>query len=71
MAHVDVENRKSSRKGYIPFRQSALTRVLKHLFDPCESRKCRATVIACINPSFLDTGASKNTLRYAEMLCKS
>lgn len=68
---ADMEKRKSSKKAYIPFRQSTLTKVLKHLFDPSESRQCRTTVVACINPSFLDTGASKNTMRYAEMLCKS
>lgn len=59
---------KPSKKPYIPYRQSMLTRVLKHVFDPSASRECRTTVLACINPSFLDTGASKNTLRYAEML---
>ncbi|KAF3386897.1 Diatom spindle kinesin-1 [Penicillium rolfsii] len=71
VARVDNEKRDLSKKAYIPFRQSMLTKVLKHLFDPSESRKCRTTVVACLNPSFLDTGASKNTLRYAEMLCKS
>lgn len=59
---------KSSKKPYIPFRQSMLTKVLKHVFDPSESRKCRTAVLACINPSFLDTGASRNTMRYAELL---
>jgi kinesin family protein 2/24 len=58
----------TSKKKYIPFRQSMLTKVLKHVFDPSGSRACRTTVLACINPSFLDTGATKNTLRYAEML---
>jgi kinesin family protein 2/24 len=61
---------KSSKTTYIPFRQSLLTKVLKHLFDPSESRKCMTAVLACINPSFLDTGASRNTMRYAEMLCE-
>lgn len=71
VARIDMAKRKVSKKAYIPFRQSMLTKVLKHLFDPSESRKCRTTVVACINPGFLDTGASKNALRYAEMLCKS
>ncbi|KAJ5350530.1 hypothetical protein N7541_008257 [Penicillium brevicompactum] len=66
---ADADSTKSSKKPYIPFRQSMLTKVLKHVFDPLESRKCKTTVLACINPSLLDTGASKNTLRYAEMLC--
>lgn len=59
---------KTSKRPYIPFRQSLLTKVLKHMFDPSAKRSCRTAVIACINPSFLDTGATKNTLRYAEML---
>ncbi|KAJ5345576.1 hypothetical protein N7452_003580 [Penicillium brevicompactum] len=66
---ADADSTKSPKKPYIPFRQSMLTKVLKHVFDPLESRKCKTTVLACINPSLLDTGASKNTLRYAEMLC--
>lgn len=56
------------RKPYVPFRQSALTKVLKHVFDPAESRACRTAVIMCLNPSLADVGPSKNTLRYAEML---
>ncbi|KAF2822657.1 P-loop containing nucleoside triphosphate hydrolase protein [Ophiobolus disseminans] len=53
---------------YIPFRQSALTRVLKHVFDPAGTRPCKTVVIACVNPSLADVGPSKNTLRFAEML---
>jgi kinesin family protein 2/24 len=53
---------------HIPYRQSALTRVLKHVFDPTSARKCKTVVIACINPSLADVGPSKNTLRFAEML---
>lgn len=56
------------RKGYIPFRQTALTKLLKHVFDPAAGRSCKTTVIACLNPCFPDVGATKNTLRYAEML---
>ncbi len=58
----------SRKKSHIPFRQSTLTKVLKHLFDPAGTRECKTVVIACVNPSFLDTGPSKNTLRYVEML---
>lgn len=58
----------SKKKPYIPFRQSALTKVLKHVFDPKGMRSCKTVVIACVNPSLLDIGPSKNTLRYAEML---
>jgi kinesin family protein 2/24 len=58
----------AKRKPYIPFRQSALTKTLKHVFDPEAGRICKTSVIACVNPSFLDSTASKNTLRYADML---
>jgi kinesin family member 2/24 len=77
-AEFDVYE-KSERKGKkpaprIPFRQSALTKVLKHVFDTTSSgvgeggRGGRTVVIACVNPSLGDAAASKNTLRYAEML---
>jgi kinesin family protein 2/24 len=56
------------RKPHVPIRQSALTKVLKHVFDPAENRACKTIVIACLNPSLADVGPSKNTLRYAEML---
>lgn len=52
----------------VPFRQSVLTRVLKHVFDPAASRACKTVVIGCLNPSLVDVGPSKNTLRYAELL---
>ena len=58
----------TKKKPYIPFRQSALTRVLKHVFDPKSMRTCKTVTVACVNPSLLDIGPSKNTLRYAEML---
>jgi kinesin family member 2/24 len=57
-----------SKKPYVPIRRSALTKVLKHVFDPAESRACKTIVIACLNPSLADAGSSKNTLRYAELL---
>lgn len=63
-----LDSSKSSKKPYVPFRQSTLTKTLKHVFDPSGDRKCKTAVLACVNPSFLDTGATKNTLRYAEML---
>lgn len=58
----------SKKKPYVPFRQSSLTKVLKHVFDPAGTRSCRTIIIACVNPSLLDIVASRNTLRYAEML---
>lgn len=60
--------RTKMKKPHVPFRQSALTKVLKHVFDPAGTRSCKTVVIACVNPSIVDIGASRNTLRYAEML---
>lgn len=57
-----------SGKTYLPYRQSALTKLLKHVFDPATERSCRTVVIACVNPCLADVAASKNTLRYAELL---
>ncbi|KAK3317300.1 P-loop containing nucleoside triphosphate hydrolase protein [Cercophora scortea] len=57
-----------AKKAYVPFRQSTLTKTLKHLFDPASSRSCKTVVVACVNPCLADVGASKNTLRYAELL---
>ncbi|KAF2791972.1 P-loop containing nucleoside triphosphate hydrolase protein [Melanomma pulvis-pyrius CBS 109.77] len=66
---TSLDREKLGRKlPHIPFRQSALTRVLKHVFDPAGARACRTVVIACINPSLADVGPTKNTLRFAEML---
>jgi kinesin family protein 2/24 len=59
---------KQKKPPHIPFRQSALTKILKHIFDPNGKRACKTVVIACVNPSLADVGPSKNTLRYAEML---
>ncbi|KAM7192136.1 hypothetical protein V8F20_008971 [Naviculisporaceae sp. PSN 640] len=58
----------TAKKAYVPFRQSALTKTLKHVFDPASVRSCKTVVVACVNPCAADVGPSKNTLRYAEML---
>lgn len=58
----------AKKQAHIPFRQSALTKVLKPVFDPAGLRSCKTVVLACVNPCLADVGASKNTLRYAEML---
>ncbi|KAK3321916.1 P-loop containing nucleoside triphosphate hydrolase protein [Apodospora peruviana] len=58
----------TTKKTYIPFRQSALTKTLKHVFDPASSRSCKTVVVACVNPCAADVGPSKNTLRFAELL---
>ncbi|KAK4173337.1 P-loop containing nucleoside triphosphate hydrolase protein [Triangularia setosa] len=61
-----------TKKAYVPFRQSTLTKTLKHVFDPAPTagmrRSCKTVVVACVNPCLADTNASKNTLRYAELL---
>lgn len=72
-AQADSLTSSSSRKPglkmpHIPFRQSALTKVLKHVFDSASTQECKTVVIACVNPSLADVGPSKNTLRFAEML---
>ncbi|KZL83158.1 kinesin motor domain-containing protein [Colletotrichum incanum] len=59
---------KPKKPTHIPFRQSSLTKILKHVFDPAGRRSCKTVVVACVNPSLPDTGAGKNTLKYAEML---
>ncbi|KAK0624995.1 P-loop containing nucleoside triphosphate hydrolase protein [Bombardia bombarda] len=58
----------SVKKPYIPFRQSTLTKTLKHVFDPASTRQCKTITIACVNPCVLDVGPTRNTLRYAELL---
>ncbi|KAK2055706.1 P-loop containing nucleoside triphosphate hydrolase protein [Colletotrichum caudatum] len=59
---------KPKKSMHIPFRQSSLTKILKHVFDPAGRRSCKTVVVACVNPSLPDAGAGKNTLKYAEML---
>jgi kinesin family protein 2/24 len=56
------------RRPRVPFRQSALTKILKHVFDPESGQACKTVVLACVNPSLADVKPSKNTLRYAETL---
>lgn len=60
--------RKSKKKVHVAHRRNALTKVLKHVLEPGSEIESRTVVIACINPSLADVAASKNTLRYAEML---
>ena len=63
-----LAGKSSGKKAYVPFRQSPLTKTLKHVFDPASVRSCKTVVVACVNPCAADVGAGKNTLRYAEML---
>jgi len=67
-ADVLAESGSSKKKPHVPFRQSALTKVLKHVFDPLGTRACKTVVVACVSPCIADAGPSKNTLRYGEML---
>ena len=69
LADADSFLGKANKKpAYVPFRQSTLTKTLKHVFDPTSTRSCKTVVVACVNPCLADLGASKNTMRYAEML---
>lgn len=67
-ADVILSGASTKKKPHVPFRQSTLTKVLKHVFDPAGTASCKTVVVACVNPCLLDIGASRNTLRYAEML---
>ncbi|KAL2061256.1 hypothetical protein VTL71DRAFT_7529 [Oculimacula yallundae] len=57
-----------SKPVHIPYRNSTLTKVLKHVFDTKGYRHCKTSVVACVSPNIVDTGPTKNTFRYAEML---
>ncbi|KAK4663948.1 uncharacterized protein QC763_0080800 [Podospora pseudopauciseta] len=65
-AMVDLDQR-SGKKAHVPFRQSTLTKTLKHPGGGFEEGGKRV-VVACVNPCLADTQASRNTLRYAELL---
>ena len=67
-ADIQATGKSTKKAAYVPFRQSTLTKTLKHVFDPASARGCKTVVVACVNPCLADVGASKNTLRYAEML---
>lgn len=67
-AMVASGQQQKKAKAYVPFRQSTLTKILKHLFDAASQRPCKTVVMACVNPSNADCAPSRNTLRYAEML---
>ena len=59
---------KKIRGVHIPYRSSVLTKVLKHVFDVQGERSCKTAVLACVTPCAADSGPTKNTLRYAELL---
>jgi kinesin family protein 2/24 len=61
-------NLHAMKKAHIPFRHSALTKVLKHVFDPNSQRECKTAVIACVCPSLANVAQGRSTLRFAEML---
>ncbi|EFR05003.1 diatom spindle kinesin 1 [Nannizzia gypsea CBS 118893] len=58
----------SSKHVHIPFRNTTLTKVLKHVFDVNSHRSCKTAVVACVSPSATDANQGKSSLRYAEML---
>ncbi|KAK0114313.1 hypothetical protein ONS95_013807 [Cadophora gregata] len=57
-----------SNPVHIPYRNSTLTKVLKHVFDTKGHRHCKTAVVACLSPNIVDVGPTKNTFRYAELL---
>lgn len=64
-----LEARKSSGNTeiHIPFRASKLTHVLRDSFVS-KSDKSRIIMISCINPSYMSSNHTINTLRYSDRL---
>lgn len=57
-----------SKPVHIPYRNSTITKVLKHVFDTKGHRHCKTAVVACVSPNIIDARPTKNTFRYAELL---
>lgn len=55
-------NALNTRKGHIPYRDSKLTRLLKHSL----SGKCLTMMVACVSPSSTDAQETLKTLIYAQ-----
>jgi len=68
MDQAQVESGGKSKPIHIPYRNSTLTKVLKHVFDTKGYRHCKTAVVACVSPNIVDVGPTKNSFRYAEML---
>ncbi|CAI7563824.1 unnamed protein product [Penicillium pancosmium] len=69
IAEHGADRMKVSRKINISL--SILKDCIRSVTDvkiPPGNRKRKTAVLVCVNPSFLDTGATKNTLRYAQMI---
>lgn len=49
-AAIDGGKKPAPGKQCVPFRQSTLTKMLRHVFDPEGGRSCRTVVVACVNP---------------------
>ena len=64
-----LQARKASGNNeiHVPFRASKLTHVLRDSFVS-KSDKSRIIMISCINPSFIHSNQSINTLRYSDRL---
>ncbi|PVH88194.1 diatom spindle kinesin 1 [Cadophora sp. DSE1049] len=68
MEQAQVGGGGKSKPIHIPYRNSTLTKVLKHVFDTKGYRHCKTGVVACVSPNIVDVGPTKNSFRYAEML---
>ena len=68
MDQAQVGSGAKSKPIHIPYRNSTLTKVLKHVFDTKGYRHCKTAVVACVSPNIVDVGPTKNSFRYAEML---
>ena len=64
-----LQARKTSGNSdiHVPFRASKLTHVLRDSFVS-KSDKSRIIMISCINPSYISSNHTKNTLRYSDRL---
>ena len=64
-----LQARKTSGNGdiHVPFRASKLTHVLRDSFVS-KSDKSRIIMISCINPSYISSNHTINTLRYSDRL---
>ena len=64
-----LQARKTSGNGdiHVPFRASKLTHVLRDSFVS-KSDKSRIIMISCINPSYMSSNHTINTLRYSDRL---
>ena len=60
-------NSRNSNYIHVPFRASKLTHVLRDSFIN-ENNNCKIIMISCINPSYISSNHTLNTLRYSDRL---